>query len=110
MKANKFREGACDNCGAMGHARKDCLEKPRKRLAKYGGGVVAADDVQQPDLKLSFDGKRDRWNGIDLDVHQERIRGEFDKLEEARRLIKEKVSFNSQFPLFKTLNLNFYLN
>lgn len=90
-KATKFREGACENCGAMGHTRKDCLEKPRKRLAKYGGGVVAADDVKQPELNLSFDGKRDRWNGIDIETHQERLRGEFDKLEEARRLIKAKV-------------------
>lgn len=90
-KATKFREGACENCGAMGHTRKDCLENPRKRLAKYGGGIVASDDVQQPDLKLTFDGKRDRWNGIDLETHQERLRGEFDKLEEARRLIKSKA-------------------
>ena len=75
----------------MGHTRKDCLEKPRKRLAKFGGGVIATDDFQQPELNLSFDGKRDRWNGIDLETHQERMRGEFEKLEEARRLIKAKV-------------------
>lgn len=87
----KYREGACENCGAMGHKRKDCLENPRKRLAKYGGIVIAPDDVQQPALNLSFDGKRDRWNGIDLDTHQERLRGEFDKLEEARRFIKAKA-------------------
>jgi pre-mRNA-processing factor SLU7 len=86
----KYRAGACENCGAMGHQRKDCLEKPRKRLAKYGAPVIAADDVKQPELKLSFDGKRDRWNGIDLDTHQEKIRTEFEKLEEARRMIKTK--------------------
>lgn len=86
----KYREGACENCGAMGHQRKDCLEKPRKRLAKYGAEVIAPDDFQQPELKLSFDGKRDRWNGVDMDVHQEKIRADFEKLEEARRLIKSK--------------------
>ena len=87
---NKYREDACENCGAMGHKRVDCLEKPRKRLAKYGAQVIAADDSEQPKFNLTFDGKRDRWNGVDMDVHQERMRSEFEKLEEARRLIKSK--------------------
>ncbi len=38
----------------------------------------------------SFLAKRDRWNGVDMDVHQQRIREDFEKLEEARRLIKSK--------------------
>jgi pre-mRNA-processing factor SLU7 len=88
--AIKFREGACDNCGAMGHKRIDCLEKPRKRLAKYSGTVIAPDDIAQPELNLTFDGKRDRWNGIDIDQHQEKLRSEFEKLQEARRVIRAK--------------------
>jgi pre-mRNA-processing factor SLU7 len=88
--AIKFREGACENCGAMGHKRVDCLEKPRKRLAKYGAQVIAPDDVAQPQLNLTFDGKRDRWNGVNMDAHQESIRVEFEKLEEARRHIKQQ--------------------
>lgn len=88
--AVKFRPGACENCGAMGHERKDCLEKPRKRLAKYGAQVIAPDDLAQPELNLSFDGKRDRWNGIDLDQHQAELRVEHEKLQEARRLIRAK--------------------
>ncbi len=55
----KYREGACENCGALGHKRVDCLEKPRKRLAKYGAGVIAADDTQAPDFKFSYDGEPD---------------------------------------------------
>lgn len=35
-------------------------------------------------------GKRDRWNGVDMDIHQERIRSEFERLDEARRMIKSK--------------------
>lgn len=90
IATHKFRPGACENCGAMGHQRRDCLEKPRKRLAKYGGGVIAPDTEEQPELNLTFDGKRDRWNGIDLDSHQEKLRSEFEKLDQARRMIKEK--------------------
>jgi pre-mRNA-processing factor SLU7 len=88
--ATKYREGACENCGAMGHNRKDCLEKPRKRLAKYGAHVIAADDLKQPELNLAFDAKRDRWNGIDIEAHQGKVRTEFEKLEEARRQLKAK--------------------
>jgi pre-mRNA-processing factor SLU7 len=86
----KYRAGSCENCGAKGHTRKDCLEKPRKRIAKYGGSVCAPDDLQQPELNLTFDGKRDRWNGVDMELHQERIREEFEQLDEARRQIKSK--------------------
>jgi pre-mRNA-processing factor SLU7 len=88
--ATKFRPGACENCGALGHLRIDCLERPRKVLAKYNNEVIAVDEALQPDLSLTFDGKRDRWNGVDLDWYQDKIKNEFEKLGEAKRLLKAK--------------------
>lgn len=35
--ATKYRKGACSNCGAMTHKSKDCMERPRKKGAKYTG-------------------------------------------------------------------------
>jgi len=86
--AKKFRNGACENCGAMGHTRQECCEKPQKRLAKFGGSITGADDMQQPDLSLTFEGKRDRWNGASLEWHQEKIKNEFEKLDVAKRILK----------------------
>ena len=81
--ATKYRKGACENCGAMTHKKRDCLERPRKIGAKYTGTNFAPDEHLQPKLDLTFDGKRDRWNGYDNQAHQEVI-DEFNKLEEVR--------------------------
>lgn len=86
----KFRPGACENCGSIGHLKIDCLERPRKILAKYSNEVLAVDEEAQPKLSLTFDGKRDRWNGVDLEWYQDKIKNEFEKLAEAKRLLKAK--------------------
>lgn len=85
--ATKFRKGACENCGALTHKKKDCMERPRKVLAKYTGAEIAPDEFIQPDLKLDFDGKRDRWNGYNPSEHLGIIE-EFDKVEDAKRQLK----------------------
>ncbi|XP_034829257.1 pre-mRNA-splicing factor Slu7 [Maniola hyperantus] len=85
--ATKYRKGACENCGAMTHKKKDCLERPRKIGAKFTNAGIAPDEFSQPDLNLSYDGKRDRWNGYDPAQHKAIIE-EYQKVEEAKRELR----------------------
>ena len=55
--ATKYRKGACQNCGAMTHTAKDCLERPRKLGAKYTGKDIQADEIIRR-FDQSFEGKR----------------------------------------------------
>ncbi|XP_063362834.1 pre-mRNA-splicing factor Slu7-like [Cydia amplana] len=87
--ATKFRKGACENCGAMTHKKKDCLDRPRKIGAKYTNAGIAPDEFNQPNLNLSYDGKRDRWNGYDPLEHKAIIE-EYQKIEEAKRELRAK--------------------
>lgn len=83
----KFRKGACENCGAITHKKKDCFEKPRKIGAKFTGKVVAHDEFIQPKIVSDYDGKRDRWSGYDPQAHREIIE-EYQKVEEAKQKLK----------------------
>jgi pre-mRNA-processing factor SLU7 len=85
-----FRKGACANCGAMTHQKKDCVERPRsmKKSALYTGLDIAADDVTlslQAHGKVSYSAKRDAWQGYDADEYKETI-SKFDRIE-AQRII-----------------------
>lgn len=81
--ATKFRKGACENCGAMTHKSKDCLERRRKHGAKWTGKNIAADEVVQ-DVKLGWDAKRDRWNGFEAGQYQEVV-DEYNALEDVKK-------------------------
>ncbi|KAM4732068.1 pre-mRNA-splicing factor SLU7 [Anableps anableps] len=83
----KYRKGACENCGAMTHKKKDCMERPRKVGAKYTGTGIAPDEHAQVQLAMDYDGKRDRWNGYDPEEHQ-RIVEEYAKVDLAKRTLK----------------------
>nr|XP_023029926.1 pre-mRNA-splicing factor Slu7-like [Leptinotarsa decemlineata] len=88
----KYRKGACENCGALTHKKKECVERPRKVVAKFSGANIAPDEYIQKNFSLSFDGKRDRWSGYDPSEHKTVIE-EFQKVEEARRHLKaEKLN------------------
>ncbi|XP_068157234.1 LOW QUALITY PROTEIN: pre-mRNA-splicing factor Slu7 [Drosophila tropicalis] len=83
----KFRKGACENCGAMSHKRKDCLERPRKVQAKYAESIVVHDEHIVNDASVNYDEKRDRWSSYDPANHREIIE-EYEKVEEAKRQLK----------------------
>ncbi|CAF1351836.1 unnamed protein product [Rotaria sp. Silwood1] len=88
--ATRYRPGACENCGAMTHKRKDCVERPRRLGARFTGTDFAPDEYIQPDINLSWDGKRDRWNGVDINWHQQKIHDEHQRLAEAKKILKAK--------------------
>nr|CAH7765426.1 unnamed protein product [Callosobruchus chinensis] len=90
----KYRKGACENCGALTHKKKECMERPRKVGAKFSAANIAPDEFVQKNLSLSWDGKRDRWSGYDPSEHKTVIE-EFQKVEEAKRQLKaEKLNAN----------------
>jgi len=82
--STKFRKGACENCGAMTHKKKDCFERPRKIGAIHNSINIAPDEHVQPELNQDFDGKRDRWAGYDPNQHKAIVE-QYQKIEEAKR-------------------------
>ncbi|PPD81352.1 hypothetical protein GOBAR_DD21717 [Gossypium barbadense] len=66
FQAEKYRKGACENCGAMTHDAKSCMERPRKKGAKWTNMHIAPDEKIET-FELDYDGKRDRWNDDDND-------------------------------------------
>ncbi|XP_034193500.1 pre-mRNA-splicing factor Slu7 [Osmia lignaria lignaria] len=88
----KYRKGACENCGAMTHKRKECMERPRKVGAKFTNVNIAPDEFTQPELSMDYDGKRDRWAGYDPSQHRAIVE-EYQKIEEAKRQMRaEKLN------------------
>ncbi|XP_055523990.1 pre-mRNA-splicing factor Slu7 [Wyeomyia smithii] len=83
----KFRKGACENCGAVTHKKKDCMERPRKIGARYNGAKIAHDEFVQPKINSDYDGKRDRWAGYDPANHREIVE-EYQKIEQAKRELR----------------------
>ncbi|KAK7687039.1 mRNA splicing protein [Cerrena zonata] len=85
--AKKYRKGACENCGAITHKKQDCLERPRKRGAKFTNKDIAPDEVIQ-DVASGYDAKRDRWNGYDPAEHK-KVYDEYAAIEAARTKKRE---------------------
>ncbi|UZJ52651.1 hypothetical protein CBS101457_001971 [Exobasidium rhododendri] len=89
--ATKYRKGACENCGAISHKTKECLERPRKKGAKWTNKNIAADDRFQSlkGVDVDYEVKRDRWNGYDPTEHKKVIQ-EYEAVEEARGKLREE--------------------
>lgn len=83
FQAEKYRKGACENCGAMTHDKKACMERPRKLGAKWTNMHIAPDEKIET-FELDYDGKRDRWNGFDPSSFALVVE-RFETREEARR-------------------------
>lgn len=49
---------ACYSCGAMTHNAKSCMERPRKKGAKWTNMHIAPDEKIET-FELDYDGKRD---------------------------------------------------
>jgi pre-mRNA-processing factor SLU7 len=82
----KWVKGACENCGAMGHKKKSCLERPRKVGAKFNGKDIQADRTVR-DVKLGYEAKRDVWAAYDPKQYKEVVE-EYNLVEEARRALQ----------------------
>ncbi|NXY22988.1 SLU7 factor, partial [Atrichornis clamosus] len=85
--ATRYRKGAWENCGALTHENKDCMERPRKVRAKYTGMNIAPDEHVQPQMMFDYDGKRDRWNGYNPEEHM-KIVEEYSKADLAKHTLK----------------------
>ncbi|KAG2755237.1 hypothetical protein P692DRAFT_20826881 [Suillus brevipes Sb2] len=86
--AKKYRKGACENCGAITHKKQDCLERPRKKGAKFTNKNIQADEIIH-EVATGFDAKRDRWNGYDPAEHK-KIYDEYEAVEAARQKLREE--------------------
>jgi pre-mRNA-processing factor SLU7 len=82
-QATRFRKGACSNCGALTHASKHCTERPRHKGAKLTSKGIAPDEKIQS-FELSYDGKRDRYNGFDPATYKE-VMDWYDRIEQKKR-------------------------
>eukprot|EP00892_Ulva_mutabilis_P000192 jgi/Ulvmu1/10173/UM006_0128.1 len=92
-KANrKFKKGACENCGAMTHVTKDCLERPRKLKAKHTNEDLARDDVIEDIQFKDWAHKRDHYKGYSADDYAEVVE-RYERINAARqeRLRKEQA-------------------
>ena len=80
--ATKFRKGACENCGAISHNTKSCMERPRKKGAKYTGKDIQPDELVES-FDYGFEAKRDRWNGYNPEEQLQSIK-EWEIVQEKR--------------------------
>ncbi len=72
----------------MTHKKQDCLERPRKKGAKFTNKDIQADELIQ-DVAMGYAAKRDRWNGYDVADHTQ-VYEEYAAIEAARQKKREE--------------------
>lgn len=72
----------------MTHKKRDCLERPRKKGAKFTNKDIQADEVIQ-NIAVGYDAKRDRWNGYDTAEHS-RVYEEYAAIDAERQRLREE--------------------
>lgn len=73
----------------MSHKSADCLERPRAKGAKWTNKHIAADDKIQEINFISYDTKRDRYNGYDVSEYA-RVVEKYEQVEALRQELKAK--------------------
>ncbi|CAL5219695.1 g1583 [Coccomyxa viridis] len=96
FQAKAFRKGSCENCGAMSHKTRDCMERPRQKGAKWTNKHIAPDEKVE-DIKLeTYEARRDRWNGYEASDYS-RIMDRYEKVEEAKKEMRKKAELEKRF-------------
>ncbi|CAI9107640.1 OLC1v1007042C3 [Oldenlandia corymbosa var. corymbosa] len=98
FQAEKFRKGACTNCGAMTHDAKSCMERPRSIGAKWTNKAIAADEKIET-FDFDYESKRDRWNGYDTAAYAQVI-----EMYEARDAARRKYVKDQQLKMLEDKN------
>lgn len=80
------------SCGATTHKTKECLERPRKVLAKHSNADLAHDDVIEDVQFDSWAHKRDAYKGYSADDYAEVVE-RYEKVNDARQaLLRTEVA------------------
>ena len=85
-RAQKYRKGACENCGAMLHKTRECVERPRAKGARWTSKDICRDEWVE-EAKLGWEGKRDRWAGFDPIEYDTQVKS-WERVEEERVRVK----------------------
>lgn len=71
----------------MTHDAKSCVERPRKKGAKFTNENICPDEYIVENTDKGYDATRDRWSGFDPSSHLQLVE-EFRDLEQERALNK----------------------
>ncbi|CDR95032.1 mRNA processing-related protein, putative [Babesia bigemina] len=90
--AIKYRKNACENCGAITHDAKSCVERPRKKGAKYTNSNICPDEFIVQNTATGYEAVRDRWAGFDPASHQLLVEAHQAVEEEQERLQMQQLA------------------